>query len=141
LACEDISLLSQIRGDSDSTCFKESTLEVVKEVRRVLNANTETDKIFREAAGGASGCIDRSMAEKGEILPHESEGYFAHDIAQGILIKLLTHPKLTLIPHNRVAPTIASLIALSPVVKLNTAPGPSAILSCTSRPGWSVRPG
>jgi hypothetical protein len=51
---------------------------------------------------------------------------WTHDITQGILIRLLTHPKLTLIPHNLVPPTILSLAPTSPVVKLSTAPAPSA---------------
>lgn len=43
-----------------------------------------------------------------------------------MLIKLLTQPKLTLIPQSLAAPTIRSLIALSPVSNESTAPGPLA---------------
>jgi len=53
----------------------------------------------------------------------------AHDIKQGIEIKLLMHPKLTEIPHNLALPTILSLIPTSPVSKESTAPGPLAIRS------------
>jgi hypothetical protein len=49
-----------------------------------------------------------------------------HDIRQGMLIRLLTHPKLTLIPQSLAAPTILSLKALSRVSKLKTAPAPLA---------------
>ena len=63
------------------------------------------------------------------------------DIKQGILIKLLTQPKLTLIPHNLAAPTIRSLNSLSPVSKLNTAPAPLANRSWISFPGWPANPG
>jgi hypothetical protein len=50
-------------------------------------------------------------------------------MAQGMLMRELTHPKLTLIPHNLVAATIFSLNPLFPVVKLSTAPGPFEIRS------------
>ena len=53
-------------------------------------------------------------------------GTTAYDMAQGMLMSELTAPKLTLIPHKRVAPTIRSLSSLLPVVKLSTAPGPLA---------------
>ena len=43
-------------------------------------------------------------------------------MTQGMLIKLLTQPKLTLMPQRRVAATIRSLNSLSPVSKDNTAP-------------------
>jgi len=58
-----------------------------------------------------------------------------------MLIKEFTHPKLTLIPQSLVAPTILSLIVLSPVTKLSTAPGPSAMRSWISRFGWFYKPG
>lgn len=51
-------------------------------------------------------------------------GTHTHDITQGILIKLFTQPKLTLMPQRRVAPTIRSLSSLSPVSNDKTAPGP-----------------
>ena len=40
-----------------------------------------------------------------------------------MLMSELTAPKLTLIPHNRVPPTIRSLSSLSPVTKLNQRQG------------------
>ena len=49
-----------------------------------------------------------------------------YDMTQGMLMSELTAPKLTLIPHKRVAPTIRSLSSLLPVVKLSTAPAPLA---------------
>ena len=64
-----------------------------------------------------------------------------YDIAQGMLMSELTAPKLTLIPHKRVAPTIRSLSSLLPVVKLSTAPGPLASRSWISFPGCPGSPG
>ena len=64
-----------------------------------------------------------------EVLKTASRTY---DITQGMLISELTAPNETLIPQRRVAPTIRSLIVLSPVVKLRTAPGPEASRRWTS---------
>ena len=51
-----------------------------------------------------------------------------------MLIRLLTQPKLTLMPHRRVAPTMRSLISLSPVSNDRTAPYPAAMSrKCTHR--------
>lgn len=64
-----------------------------------------------------------------------------YDIRQGIEISELMHPKLTLIPHNLVPPTIFSLNSTLPVSKLSTAPGPLANRSWISFPGNPGRPG
>lgn len=45
-----------------------------------------------------------------------------YDMMHGMLIKELTQPKETEIPQRRVAPTMRSESALSPVVKESTAP-------------------
>lgn len=68
-------------------------------------------------------------------------GRTTYDIKQGMEINELMQPNDTEIPHNLAAPTILSLIALSPVSKLNTAPAPDANRSCTSFPGCPTRPG
>ena len=47
-------------------------------------------------------------------------------MAQGMLMSELTAPKLTLIPHKCVTPTIRSLSSLLPVVKLSMVPSPLA---------------
>lgn len=64
-----------------------------------------------------------------------------HDMRHGMLIKLLTHPKLTLIPQSLAAPTILSLSSLSAVSKLRTAPAPEARRSWMALPGCPASPG
>jgi hypothetical protein len=49
----DIIILGEVKGDC--TSVDERTLEVVKEVPRVLDAYTEADEVFGETAG-CSGC-------------------------------------------------------------------------------------
>lgn len=125
--------IAMIRREANSASFKQCAFEIVEKIRRVLNAYAETDEILGETTLGTGSWVDGCVALQLSELTRRSEKIEGtYDITQGILIKEFTHPKLTLIPQSLVAPTILSLRALSPVVKLNTAPGPSAILSCTS---------
>lgn len=119
--------------DLDGARFEEGGFEIVDEVIDVLDADTEADQILREIPSGADGRIDGGMAgegEEGSVSIGETKTDLGsertYDMRQGILIKLLTQPKLTLIPQSRVAPTIRSLKLGSSVMKLNTAPGPRA---------------
>ncbi len=102
-------------------------LEVINEVARVLNTDAEADKILGETTFCSNCGGDRSMTRTPlvDLAVHDGS---THDMRQGMLIRLLTAPKDTLIPHNLVPPTIRSLNALSPVTKLNTAPAPLACL-------------
>lgn len=74
----------------------------------------------RPLAALTAGSIEACLYD-GEVRPHE-ELRRTYDITQGMLIRLFTAPKLTLIPHSRVAPTIRSLSSLSPVSNDKTAP-------------------
>lgn len=121
----DVMDLVRVGGGRNGAPLEERALEVVKQVRRVLDTNTQADKVFRQAALGTRRGIDRSMSTNSATMKigrTSRKRRDTYDMTQGMLMSELTAPKLTLMPQSRVAPTMRSLRVLSPVVKLSTAP-------------------
>jgi hypothetical protein len=115
---------------SNRTSFDERVLQVVEEVSRVLDTDAKSDEIFWKTPSSTNSRVDGCVPDRSSLqvkAKPTGKMLVTYDIAHGILIKLLTHPKLTLIPHKRVPPTIFSLSALLPVTKLRTEPSPSAM--------------
>ena len=112
-----------VGGHGYSAGRQESMTEIIQKVSGIFDTDAQTDEIFWETASGPSSWVNGSVATRTsrqrDIMVSLDITY---DITQGILIKLLTAPKLTLIPQRRVAPTIRSLSSLSPVSNDKTAP-------------------
>ena len=116
------------RGNRD--LFEKGMLKVIDEVHRVFDTNTQANEVLRQATFRTQSRVDRCMAscvDVRETMKVERCG--TYDMTQGMLIRELTQPKETEIPQRRVAPTMRSESALSPVVKESTAPYPSALRS------------
>ena len=45
-------------AELDSACGDKRTLEIIQEVTRILNADTQTNEVLRKTASRPSGCID-----------------------------------------------------------------------------------
>jgi hypothetical protein len=116
-------VLVSARGDGDSPGLEESMLKVIDEVHRIFNTNTQANKVLRQATfrtqSWVNGCVAICMDVRDTITVDRCVTY---DMTQGMLIRELTQPKETEIPQRRVAPTMRSERALSPVVKESTAP-------------------
>ena len=53
-----------VGGEGDRSGFNESMAKIVQEIRRILDADTQTDQVLRKASGCANGRIDRSVPSK-----------------------------------------------------------------------------
>ena len=51
-----------VRSERDGTCIKEGMLQVVDEIRRILDADAETDEILRETPGSTRSRINRRVS-------------------------------------------------------------------------------
>lgn len=100
-------------------------LEIVHQVTRVFDTDTESDQVLGQTSSGSD--CGRDGGVTALLARSQHVNYtITYDMRQGILIKLLTAPNDTLMPQSRVPPTIRSLSALSSVTKLKTAPAPVA---------------
>ena len=97
--------------------------EIVEQIRGVLDPDAEADQILRKTTSSPGGGVDGGVPRIANVNVNGMSNLSdTHDITQGILIRLFTQPKLTLMPQRRVAATIRSLSSLSPVSKERTAP-------------------
>lgn len=112
-----------VGSECDCTRFDQGMTEIIQQVCGVFNTDTQSNQIFGQSASCASSGVNGSVPVNcaSGFLPDERSSD-THDITQGILMRLFTQPKLTLIPQSRVAPTMRSLSSLSPVSNDRTAP-------------------
>ncbi len=121
-----------VRGEGNRSSLCKRMAEIVQQIRGVFDANAEADQILGKSASSPGSGVDRgvpgiSSRQRQRVLDQTIGGWDlnlndTHDITQGMLIKLFTQPKLTLMPQRRVAATMRSLNSLSPVSKESTAP-------------------
>ena len=50
-----------VRSERDCASFNQGMAEIVKQICRILDSDTETDQILGETASRAGGRVDRSM--------------------------------------------------------------------------------
>ena len=50
-----------VGGHSDSTGFEKGVTEIIQEVSRVFDANTQTDEVFRKSTSSPSRWVDGSV--------------------------------------------------------------------------------
>lgn len=106
----------------------------------LFDAYTQPDNVLGHVSFRSCLCINAGMAHAAGW-PSVLCDMVGGGAYQGMDIRLLTQPKLTLMAHSLVLSTILSLTAMLPVSKLSTAPAPRAMLQCRSYCGCDFRPG
>ena len=115
-------VLVSAHRDGDRPGLEESVLKVIYEVHRVFDANTQANEVLRQATFRTQSWVNGCVAICVDVRHDHSRRMCTYDMTQGMLIRELTQPKETEIPQRRVAPTMRSERALSPVEKESTAP-------------------